>query len=960
MLTGEKREQVLHSVLNSTGFNSCVLVLFILAGVMLSVFPAFALLHSPECGLPLIESFSPEDYQALGQNTSIVKDRHGAILSANLRGVLAYNGGDWSIIEYREGGQVLSLATDEMGRVYAGYDRDIAVLYRDEYGAYQVFSLSEYLPDSLSHPTEVWSIFVTSHGVFFEGWWRLYRWVPTNESGTEGDMTIWSFSDEEPFATACTLNDELYVVRWYHGLMKLGEDDEFHLVPGTEFLGDLSVYEMTPFGSSSILFIAYNDDEEEVYYIFDGNRVYPFNVPVASYMREHQVYEVSQIRPNLHFIATSLGGMVLVDSLGQITCRLNEDFGLPDESGHAPLLDDEDALWVPLDFGLARIELNSQLSYFDRRLGIQGAVYRFVRLPEGLFAVTEFGLYRLVSSPAPGLTAHFERITEFRHVCYDMLEWRNQLIVATTEGIYQYNPRTHRTRRLSDEVSEFLCYSRDQDYIYYGWTFNGIGALHLQGNRWVDLDYVDEYDDEVREMFLDSDNRFWLAVGNERLDMIRFRTNEGEKPAIHEIIYFNGDRGLPVPDYFYPFEWMDHMYCGSSAGLYLLDNGQMVFHPSNDLVDGNGNPITEVFSPTLDQAGRLWFDTYDHSGMQARMTMAGVTVESPVIAAGFRRNYSFFSEGDSVVWLGGTGGRVLRYHSTLPAQTAGSFQTILASVSKETRRGSEFLPLHQHLFELDPGLANLRFEFYLPRYAERIRNQFQYRLIGLDDSWSSWSNQHFKEYPHLSPGHYRFEVRGRDASGIVGEPASFDFILPAPWYAGVPAIMLYVLLAVLLIILIIRLRIRQIEQKNQKLEALVEERTREAIEQLNRIQEVELEAEKLRTANKIAATISHEFNNPLAIIQGVADLLERELELQDRQKDMLEKVSRQVWRMHELVQKLLNLQQFHEVDYAMGMKILDIHSPLMKGFMLDEEKLETLRQEEYAKQKKQQKGEKQI
>lgn len=92
-----------------------------------------------------------------------------------------------------------------------------------------------------------------------------------------------------------------------------------------------------------------------------------------------------------------------------------------------------------------------------------------------------------------------------------------------------------------------------------------------------------------------------------------------------------------------------------------------------------------------------------------------------------------------------------------------------------------------------------------------------------------------------------------------------------------------------------------------------------------RAQRIEVEAERLRTASRVAASIAHEFNNPLAVIQGAIDLLEmKKIEDPSVRKNMT-KISKQIARMQELVQKLLTVKEYKELEYAMGEKIFDLH-----------------------------------
>jgi len=96
-----------------------------------------------------------------------------------------------------------------------------------------------------------------------------------------------------------------------------------------------------------------------------------------------------------------------------------------------------------------------------------------------------------------------------------------------------------------------------------------------------------------------------------------------------------------------------------------------------------------------------------------------------------------------------------------------------------------------------------------------------------------------------------------------------------------------------------------------------------------RAEQAELEADRLRTAQKLAISVAHEFNNPLMIISGVYQLLKPVLQasLDDKLLEHVERVPRSVDRMHNLVQKLMKLTTLKEAEYAGGQIFFDLNAP---------------------------------
>jgi|GEM_PF-2895627 len=119
---------------------------------------------------------------------------------------------------------------------------------------------------------------------------------------------------------------------------------------------------------------------------------------------------------------------------------------------------------------------------------------------------------------------------------------------------------------------------------------------------------------------------------------------------------------------------------------------------------------------------------------------------------------------------------------------------------------------------------------------------------------------------------------------------------------------------------------RILKQKRADVELKkLNEDLRESYKQLELAKKREIEVEKLQTANKMAGTIAHEFNNPLAVIKTSVELIEMDIERKNNFKEKLAKVNKQVDRMRDLVKKLLEIQKVEEKPYAYGETIIDIH-----------------------------------
>jgi signal transduction histidine kinase len=140
----------------------------------------------------------------------------------------------------------------------------------------------------------------------------------------------------------------------------------------------------------------------------------------------------------------------------------------------------------------------------------------------------------------------------------------------------------------------------------------------------------------------------------------------------------------------------------------------------------------------------------------------------------------------------------------------------------------------------------------------------------------------------LPEGDYLFEVRARDIDGRLGSVASFPFSIRPPWYRTAWAYALYALLLAGAIFGIVRWQLRRSHSKNAQLESLVTARTRELREREIELVRAKEGADAANRAKSVfLANMSHELRTPLNAILGYTQILLKDQELSDKNRERL-------------------------------------------------------------------------
>lgn len=210
------------------------------------------------------------------------------------------------------------------------------------------------------------------------------------------------------------------------------------------------------------------------------------------------------------------------------------------------------------------------------------------------------------------------------------------------------------------------------------------------------------------------------------------------------------------------------------------------------------------------------------------------------------------------------------------------------------------------------------------------KNRFKYKLSGFDDEWRNPGNRRTAFYTNISPGDYTFRVMASNNNGVWNETgASLDITVMPYFYETGWFYLLCGTIVVLLIIGGVRMRTRRLAEAEQRLTAIVKERTHElSLEK----KKTEKQAEKLRKLDEVKsrffANISHEFRTPLTLIMNpLKQLMSGAMgSLPDAVNIRHQLMMRNSYRLLRLIDQLLDLSKLEEGRLRLRIKEVELIS----------------------------------
>ncbi|WP_244526801.1 ATP-binding protein [Pseudozobellia thermophila] len=357
----------------------------------------------------------------------------------------------------------------------------------------------------------------------------------------------------------------------------------------------------------------------------------------------------------------------------------------------------------------------------------------------------------------------------------------------------------------------------------------------------------------IKTICVDQFGNIW-AGGLGGLNLLKFRNEEKDDYEVFHFFIdaFSGNDIKTVYEDRHGIIWVGT----KTLGLYRFNGSEFEHVNLNE-----ENPISTIHTILEDAEGHIWLSSDKGIVRYNRDTHKTTIYDQRNILSSndFSPNAGIIQD-DGNIYFGGNEGLTLFNPKKLvknmdaPPVILSDLQLKNNSVTVDAANNilSKSISYTDEI-TLSHDNANFSLHFAMPSYINSKNNQYAYRLVGLDDSWTYTS--HTEAYYTLQkPGEYLFEVKGANNDGIWNEsPTSLKItVLPAPW-KSIWAFMLYGILGGVTMyyfynILKSRAKLKQ-DLRWEQLENKRKEENHEA---------------KLR----FFTNISHDFRTPLTLILG--------------------------------------------------------------------------------------------
>ncbi len=731
--------------------------------------------------LPPINEYAPNTYKAGRQNWSITQTDDKKLYFANNKGLLEYNGARWRL--YKSPNESIMRSVKAIGnRIYSGCYMEFGFWTKNSYGQLSYTSLTKKLNIPLKEDEEFWNIIEFEESILFQSLDRIYIYSLV-------DDTYNIIDSNSRITKIFNVNDAIYFQRINEGIFKIENGRDILFINDLEIVDEVVI---NIFQHNENLLIQTQDNG---IYTFNNNQLKEWDISRNNNLSNLSVYSSAYLENGSFAFGTISNGLVYLNK-GEITFEINQKNGLFNNTVLSVFEDIDNNIWLGLDNGINNINISSPLRVFYDYVGALGSVYTSAVHDGTLYLGTNQGLFYKNTSDIGG----FQFVNNTKGQVWSLNVIANKLFCGHNSGTFLINGNSAIKISSEQGIWNLKQLPHLPNLILQG-GYNGLSVLEKKEGQWSFRNKIDGF--EISSRFFEVYNENNILINHEYKGVFLIEVTNDYKTATKakELSIAKG-LGSSLTKYnqdiFYAFK----------DGVFKYNTSKEEFTKDPD--------FSKIYDSTSYASGKLMLDESTNSLVGLSKTHISFVSPSKLSSKpSINKIYlpadlsdkifsyeSVLSLGDNQYLFGTSRGYLIVNLNR--NQNNNNYQVNLNLVENSRSKNQDSLTLvdksRKEIFE-NPE-HNFKFSFSVPDYSKFSVKEYQYKLEGIYDSWSTWSTRSSEFFENLPYGDYTFKVRGKVGDTITTNEASYSFKIKRPLLLSNMAIAIYVLLFLLAIILI--------------------------------------------------------------------------------------------------------------------------------------------------------------
>jgi len=763
-------------------------------------------------GVPFIRNYPKREYKAGTQNWGIAQDQKGFMYFANNEGLLVFDGVAWQLYKMPNSSITRSVLISEKGNIFVGAYNELGKMEYGSNGKLEYKSLKKYIPTEFQNFDDIWNINSFNGKIVFQSYFNAFIF--------DNDSSLKVINAPVRFQNSYKVKEKLYFNDIENGLYELIGSTLVEL-PGCQSLKGEEISTILPFSEGDELLIC---TLNKGIYTYNGRQLIEWKVPVNEILRNNQIFSATLIQNSNYAFGTIHDGVIISDQQGVIVQMINKKKGLQNNTVLKVFTDRSGDLWLGLDNGIDYININSPITFLKQSEEI-GAGYTSIVYHGKLYLGTNQGLF--VKEWDGGYqNSSLRLIPNTSGQVWSLGVYDGILICGHNQGTFIIDGDHAKEICNIPGGWKYHILKRFPGYLIGG-TYSGLIFFRKENGTWKYVSRIKGFSESFRIFEEDNEGTLWMSHGFKGIYSITFGASLDN---IKSFRYYTVKNGLPTNYNLNVFKIKGKIVFASIDGLYNYNVKDNRFEKStyfNQLL----NPVIDFTYLKEDEKGNIWYIAWYHATHRAgvfRMQEDGTFkhISAPFVLlsgkfiSGFESIYPYSGDHLFVGYEDGFAHYSPTAHfSYYPEFSAFITRAVALNLDSTFYYGNSIRfvkGVTTPKFSFKYAKNAFKFYYASPLYDNPGNVEYSFKLSGLNNDWSGWSNSASVEFAHLPEGNYEFSVKARNSLGVESKSDELAFTVTPPWYRSGWAIAGYILLVIVIALSILWLIVRRIEISKRK------------------------------------------------------------------------------------------------------------------------------------------------
>lgn len=463
--------------------------------------------------MPLLQNFTPEQYQNKGKIWAIGSAPNGIVYMAADKGLLEYDGKTWK--SYKgSAGFTRSVVVKNDSLIYTGSDLDFGVWKKNKFNDFEYTSLYAFSEDLKEINEEFWHAYELEDKILFASNYNIYVY-----KGTQ----LTKIAAPHKFSGSFRLKDLLYFADEKKGLLAL---NGLTLKPVAELPPNTGI---EPIG-------IYREQNKTVLvtknsglFTIESGKCSPVFSDASEELKTAKVFCFEQINDSLLAFGTVLKGLLISNTEGRLMHHINKLKGLPNNTILSLHNSAGGKLWLSMDYGVSYLDYSQNITFFYDYRGDFGTGYTAL-LKDNLFYLgTNQGLFWANWEDLNNNSEYnrFRLVPQTEGQVWTLQNINNTLLIGHDQGLFMLNNQKQPERR-SNHHGVWAIMPYKNEYLLAG-SYNGISIFKKNSNSWTFWKQMELILGSCNQLLIENDNILWINIPN--YGIIRAELNNELYPA---------------------------------------------------------------------------------------------------------------------------------------------------------------------------------------------------------------------------------------------------------------------------------------------------------------------------------------------------------------------------------------------------------------------------------------------